>query len=517
MALQEMFPAVANSPATELSAAITDIQTTITLLDASKLPDAPNIATIGVDESAETVRYEGKSGNTLTGVTRGFNGTAAKAWAIGVGVARYFTAYDVDALRENVTGHSAELVMVNAQLVEAASGATTPFQVIAEDNAYNKIPNAVLPLNIPTYEGSGQTTHPSVLYFPEGWNGYKFWMCHTPYAFGDNQLENPSIVASNDNVTWTEPAPNPIGALITIGEGTFNSDGHIFMRGNTMELWYRAATSESNVHIFRRTTTDGVNWTARELLFTNQTFDLVRSPAIRYFDGKYRMWYDTNSGSDYKIIYAESIDGKNWTGRRQINIPLDSSYYFWHVDAIVTNGKYELTLHCYTKVGGNTAVFYSSSLDNVNYSRAIKIIEPTFGQGLHDSGQVYKASCVKVGDMWYVYYGSISQNNEYKVGLTTGYSPLTLGLRGSKTEVKTFTSPSNFYFASDKINRFPKNQITITKIFQGNGFPAQVGTLITDNSIPERGRQRQHFFVHGSNDFYTRSVRADSDDWGILH
>jgi hypothetical protein len=120
MALQEMFPAVANSPATELSAAITDIQTTITLLDASKLPDAPNIATIGVDESAETIKYTGKSVNTLTGVTRGFSGTVAKAWATGVGVARYFTAYDADALRENVTEHSAELVSVNERLSETA-------------------------------------------------------------------------------------------------------------------------------------------------------------------------------------------------------------------------------------------------------------------------------------------------------------------------------------------------------------------------------------------------------------
>ncbi|OMD07173.1 hypothetical protein BJP50_31780 [Paenibacillus odorifer] len=80
------------------------------MLDASKLPDAPNIATIGVDESAETIKYTGKSGNTLTGVTRGFSGTVAKAWATGVGVARYFTAYDADALRENVAVHSAELV-----------------------------------------------------------------------------------------------------------------------------------------------------------------------------------------------------------------------------------------------------------------------------------------------------------------------------------------------------------------------------------------------------------------------
>ncbi|OMD21168.1 hypothetical protein BJP51_32185 [Paenibacillus odorifer] len=34
----------------------------------------------------------------------------AKAWATGVGVARYFTAYDADALRQNVTEHSAQLV-----------------------------------------------------------------------------------------------------------------------------------------------------------------------------------------------------------------------------------------------------------------------------------------------------------------------------------------------------------------------------------------------------------------------
>ncbi|OMC94376.1 NosD domain-containing protein [Paenibacillus odorifer] len=118
MAQVEMFAAKANSPATELTAAITDVATTVSVLDASKLPDAPNIATIGVDESAETVRYAGKSGNDLTGVTRGFSGTVAKAWATGVGVARYFTAYDADALRENVAGHSAELVSVSEQLAD---------------------------------------------------------------------------------------------------------------------------------------------------------------------------------------------------------------------------------------------------------------------------------------------------------------------------------------------------------------------------------------------------------------
>ena len=116
MAQVEMFPAVANSPATELTAALTDIATTVSLLDASKLPDAPNIATIGVDESAETIKYTGKSGNDLTGVTRGFSGTTAKAWLTGVPAARYFTAYDADALRENVAEVNTQLADITLNL-----------------------------------------------------------------------------------------------------------------------------------------------------------------------------------------------------------------------------------------------------------------------------------------------------------------------------------------------------------------------------------------------------------------
>lgn len=111
MAQQTMYPAVANSPQTELSAGITASVTTIAVLDASKLPTAPNIATIGVDESAETIRYSGISGNTLTGVTRGFQG-ASKSWVMATPVARNFTAYDHDALRNNIT-NSAKMELSN--------------------------------------------------------------------------------------------------------------------------------------------------------------------------------------------------------------------------------------------------------------------------------------------------------------------------------------------------------------------------------------------------------------------
>lgn len=90
-----------NSPGTELAADINATTTSIDVLDASKLPAAPNLVTVGGDESAETIRYTGKTGNTLIGCTRGFEGTA-KGWASGTQAARNHTAYDYEAGRANI-------------------------------------------------------------------------------------------------------------------------------------------------------------------------------------------------------------------------------------------------------------------------------------------------------------------------------------------------------------------------------------------------------------------------------
>jgi hypothetical protein len=108
MAQQTMYSGIANSPQTELSAPITDTDVTISLVDASVLLAAPNLATIGTDETAETILYTGKSGNNLTGVTRGIEG-AAKGWSIGVKIARNFTNSDYEAVRGNIGDHETRL------------------------------------------------------------------------------------------------------------------------------------------------------------------------------------------------------------------------------------------------------------------------------------------------------------------------------------------------------------------------------------------------------------------------
>lgn len=100
--MKTMYPAQVNSPGTELAAAIDAAQDTLQVADGSVLPDGPNLLTIGTDEAAETILYTGKTGDELTGITRGFQGTA-QSWAAGTKVARYFTAYDHDAATSNIS------------------------------------------------------------------------------------------------------------------------------------------------------------------------------------------------------------------------------------------------------------------------------------------------------------------------------------------------------------------------------------------------------------------------------
>ena len=95
--MSELYKAIAGSPITYLSSDISASQTTISIADDSALPDAPNICTIGYGENLETIKYETKSNGVLQNVTRGIEGTP-RAWPAGTEVARFFTAYDHNAI-----------------------------------------------------------------------------------------------------------------------------------------------------------------------------------------------------------------------------------------------------------------------------------------------------------------------------------------------------------------------------------------------------------------------------------
>lgn len=137
MSQTTMYAGIVNSPYTLLSAGITDVATTIPVLELGVFPAAPNIAVIGTGSDAETIYYGGKSAATgpgnLTSVTREWNKTgtigAKKAWLAGTVISRRFTEYDHAAFKANIEDH--ETWKISKAIVDAkgdlivATGADT--------------------------------------------------------------------------------------------------------------------------------------------------------------------------------------------------------------------------------------------------------------------------------------------------------------------------------------------------------------------------------------------------------
>lgn len=99
----EFYAPMVNSPPTYLTEMINSTVKTIEVEDGSKLPAAPNLATLGAGEFAETILYQSKTGNVLSNVTRGFEGTA-KNWDEGSRIVRVLTAYDISSLQQGSGG-----------------------------------------------------------------------------------------------------------------------------------------------------------------------------------------------------------------------------------------------------------------------------------------------------------------------------------------------------------------------------------------------------------------------------
>lgn len=99
--METMYKGIPFSPQVALADGIGAGDTTIPVTDISAFPDAPSLATIGTDEDGETILYTAKTTDSLSGCTRGVEGTA-KAWPSGTTIARNFTNKDFDALQKNI-------------------------------------------------------------------------------------------------------------------------------------------------------------------------------------------------------------------------------------------------------------------------------------------------------------------------------------------------------------------------------------------------------------------------------
>jgi hypothetical protein len=199
--------------------------------------------------------------------------------------------------------------------------------------------NAASPLTIPTYDGSNQLVHMDVIAPATGTVcGYRYVMAMTPLPNDSSTFENPSIVVSQDNVTWAAPAglTNPIDTAA--GSGTWNSDTDLTWDGSKMWLLFRtyvdAPLSET---LYVTSSTDLVTWTAKQqVLNVTGTQTSLLSPAV-VWDGTQYVMYVVNEISTspvYRKIQrytAPAMTGP-WSGPVDCTIP-KLNLGVWHVVA----------------------------------------------------------------------------------------------------------------------------------------------------------------------------------------
>lgn len=115
MAQITMYDAIANSPPTTLTKAISIGDTTIEVEDSSVFPTSPNLLVLGYDKrDAETCLYTQIIGNVIT-IQRGVEGIA-KGFDVGTKIARLFTAKDYNSLVSNIKDLSNSQIVMSIAL-----------------------------------------------------------------------------------------------------------------------------------------------------------------------------------------------------------------------------------------------------------------------------------------------------------------------------------------------------------------------------------------------------------------
>lgn len=298
-------------------------------------------------------------------------------------------------------------------------------------NAYDALQNAASPLQIPTYDGSNQPTHPSVVKFEEPWHGYTYWMAMTPYPFNDGSYENPSIVASNDGENWVVPAEvtNPLVGTPNIGH---NCDVDLVYVPDKDELWMYYVDADdlvsSSVKLIR--SSDGVHWSEPTTVLKDwvQKYSIL-SPSIEILaDGTFMMWYvDTGNtgytGQNNKVKYRTSNDGLSWSGAVTCNDLVQPGYQIWHIDVHYDHatGKYYAMYPAYPN-GKNSDycnLFFAVNEDGSNWETFHAPIMKPSNQGGWDDFCLYRSSMSIENGVLKVWYGAKKQeDSSWHIGLT---------------------------------------------------------------------------------------------------
>lgn len=364
-------------------------------------------------------------------------------------VADLFDDDDSDAL----AAAAGKLVARTHGVANRASMRNKPVAALMAPSLLKAFP-AAAPFTTPTPDGSGEATHPDVLFVPEGFAGYQWWMVYTPLPGGVSTYENPCVVCSHDGLTWAAPGglTNPIDTP-TSG---YNSDNEIMLdHDGTMFVFWRTVNGNDE-DVYYRTSTDGVTWSSKTLslrVTTDGTGAACISPSITWDAGaqQWVMFYvdQFTTGATTPILQKRTCSTLTGTWSAATagaiaapNFRTGAAQYLWHIDVVWHAGFYHALVMAQGSGGAGKSLSIAVSDNGTTWQTSTKTLmyHSGSGSGRWDD-QPYRGCLVPLVDgRWRIYHGGTSGTNVWRIGMTE-----TIGAGQAMTDAAGRTVMGNSY------------------------------------------------------------------------
>lgn len=280
----------------------------------------------------------------------------------------------------------------------------------------------------------GQATHPSVVFVPDGWNGYEYWMLHTPYPGSTDAHEDPNIICGVDGINWIQAPGAPVPLDDAPGGTDYNSDTDLVLGpdGALYAFWrnYRSGATGVEETIYYRKSFNGATWTAKAIVFqNNQTVRRLLSPSFIFEDGAWTCYAVDVVPTVNQVVRLRSANenpSSAWTTPTVCGVgAMQSAKAPWHLKVIRHNGRYSALLNDTSNTGNgfDGDLLFMSSTNGTIFTNSGGPVIPRAQAGEHD--QLYRATLIpavqngvygfrvwysaKLGNIWNIYRTFLSE------------------------------------------------------------------------------------------------------------
>lgn len=230
-------------------------------------------------------------------------------------------------------------------------------------------------LQLETPDGTGQVVHPDVVTTPRGWgSGERRHLAITPYTFGSNAVENPSVYVGSDGHSWSV-APGVRNPIVTPATGYLSDPDQLWVpESDELWLYYRHVADAANIVRLVRSS-DGVKWSAPIEVVRAPGMGLISPTVVRRGPGDWMMWSVNGGisgcgGPSTTVELRRSADGLKWGAPTAVSLA-QGNLFAWHLDVrwIPKLGQY-WALYPVKHAGDcNTAeVYLATSTDGVQWT-----------------------------------------------------------------------------------------------------------------------------------------------------